>query len=137
MKKTIFKIFLATLIYISFNGIVSTCNSQTLDFCEEVSSNGEAIGSSSVFNIGKNGGYFNFLVKIPYRIGTSSVSYEVYKVDSDGYESYDNTIYQDVEPSWTWFYKQVTFYKAGRYNIFVYDGDKNFIVSETVRVQYN
>lgn len=135
MKKSIFKIFLASVICTLFLGI-NTSYSQTLDFCEDVSSDGDALSSSSVFNIGSNGGYFKFLVKIPYRIGTSSVSYEVYKVDSDGYESYDNTIYQDVEPSWTWFYKEVTFYKAGRYNIYVYDGDKNFIVSETVRVQY-
>lgn len=137
MKKSFLKIFLTIVISTVISGFINTSYSQTLEFCEDVSASGDAISSSSVFNIGKNGGYFKFLVKLPYRIGTNSVSYEIYKVDSDGYESYDNTIYQDAEPSWTWFYKEVTFYKAGRYNVYVYDGDKNFIVSETVKVQYN
>lgn len=137
MKKLIFKITLPVLFFILFGGLINSSYSQSLYFCEDVSQSGDAVSSSSVFNIGKNGGYFKFLVKIPYRIGTSSVSYEIYKVDSDGYESYDNTIIQDVEPSWTWFYKEVTFYRAGRFNVYVYDGDKNFIVSETVSVQYN
>lgn len=110
--------------------------SQSLQFCEDVSSDGVPIKASSVFNIGSNGGYLKSLTSLPYRVGTSSVSYEVYKVDSDGVESYDNTIYQDTDPSWTWFWKELTFYKAGRYNIYVYDADKNFLASSQITIQY-
>lgn len=111
-------------------------NSQSLQFCEDVSSDGDPISSSSVFNIGTKGGFLKFLTKLPYRVGTSSVYYEVYRIDGDGNEKYDNTIYQDVDPSWTWFWKEVTFYDAGRFNIYVYDSAKNFLASSQIRIQY-
>ena len=135
MKKISGFIFIALLI-ISITGLSRKSYSQTLQFCENVTESGNPISSSTVFNIGSNGGYFKFLVNLPYRVGTRSVSYEIYKVDADGYESYDNTIYQDVEPSWAWFWKEVTFYSAGRYNVYVYDADKNFLASETVQIQF-
>jgi hypothetical protein len=123
-------------IFIASAAAINISYSQSLQFCEDVSQSGAPISESSVFNISDRGGYFKFLVTLPYRIGTSSVSYEIYKVDDDGYETYDNTIYQDVDPSWTWFWKEVTFYRAGRFNIYVYDADKNFLVSDVVRVQF-
>ena len=110
--------------------------SQSLQFCEDVSNDGYAISASSVFNIGTNGGYLKCLTRLPYRVGTYQVSYDVYKVDADGYETYNTTIYQDTDPSWTWFWKEITFYDAGRYNINVFDGDKNFLASAQIRIQY-
>ena len=123
-------------IVIIFAGSVNASLAQSLQFCEDVTQDGAPVSASSVFNISEKGGYLKFLVTLPYRVGTSSISYEIYKVDDDGYESYENSIIQDVEPSWTWFWKEVTFYKAGRYNVYVYDGDKNFLASSSVRIQY-
>lgn len=120
----------------SFIVIISPLKSQTLQFCEDVTKSGEPISASSVFNISEKGGYLKFLVNLPYRVGTYSISYEIYNVDADGYETYDNTIYQDVEPNWAWFWKEVTFYRAGRYNVYVYDSDRNFLASSSVRIQY-
>ena len=110
--------------------------SQSLQFCEDVSKEGAPMNASSVFNIGPKGGYLKCRTTLPYRIGTQSVSYEIYRVNYDGMESYDNTIYQEVDPSWTWFWKEVTFYDEGTYNINVYDGDKNFLASSQIRIQY-
>lgn len=130
--KSIFSIFTFLLILILSN----TTYSQTLEFCEDVSKEGVPLNTSTVFNISKDGGYLKCLTTLPYRVGTTEVSYEIYKVDSDGYETYDNTIIQEVDPSWTWFFKEITFYKAGRFNINVYDGDKNFLASAQIRIQY-
>lgn len=110
--------------------------SQSLSFCEDVSKDGYPVKESSVFNISDKGGYLRFLVNLPYRIGTSSVSYDIFRIDSEGNESFDNTIYQDVEPSWTWFWKEVTFYSSGSFNVYVYDGDRNYLTSGTIRIQY-
>ena len=123
------------VIIVSFN-FSKVSFSQSLQFCEDVSKDGVPISASSVFNISTKGGYLKCLTTLPYRIGTQTVSYDVYKVDSDGIESYDNTIYQDVDPSWTWFWKDITFYDAGIYNINVYDGEKNFLASSQIRIQY-
>jgi len=123
------------VIIVSFN-FSKVSFSQSLQFCEDVSKDGVPISASSVFNISTKGGYLKCLTSLPYRIGTETVSYEVYKVDSEGLEIYDNTIYQDVDPSWTWFWKDITFYDAGIYNINVYDGEKNFLASSQIRIQY-
>jgi hypothetical protein len=137
MKKLIqnYKLFALILFSIITFG-VSNANSQTLYFCEGVDGSGYAQSPSSVFTIGSNGGYLYFLVRLPYELGTKSVSYEIYKVDSYGGEAYDNTIYQEAERDWIWFYKQVTFNKAGLYNVYVYDSERNFLTSGQVSIQY-
>ncbi|MBK8982779.1 MAG: hypothetical protein IPM38_10785 [Ignavibacteria bacterium] len=135
MLKRIF--FIAAFLIISaVSGSYNSASSQTLYFCEDVDSEGYAISESSVFNISSKGGFLKFLTRLPYSIGTTSVSYEIFLVDTEGNEKYESTIYQDVEKSWTWFWKEVTFYNAGRYNIYVYDGDKNFLTSSQIRIQY-
>lgn len=130
------KILLVCLLPAFYFFTINFAYSQTLQFCEDVSKDGVAIGPSSVFSISSKGGYLKSLTTLPYRIGTQKVSYEVYKIDSDGNETYDNTINQDVDPSWTWFYKEITFYNEGRFNIYVYDSDKNFLASSQIRIQY-
>ena len=123
------------VIIVSFN-FSKVSFSQSLQFCEDVSKEGVPISASSVFNISTKGGFLKCLTTLPYRISTQTVSYEIYKVDSDGIEIYDTSIYQDVDPSWTWFWKEITFYDAGVYNISVYDGEKNFLASSQIRIQY-
>jgi len=110
--------------------------SQSLQFCENVSSNGAPIAESSVFNISEKGGFLKFLVTLPFTVGTPSVNYEIYKIDPEGNETYESSINQSVDPSWTWFWKEATFYNGGRYNVYVYDGDKNFLTSAQVRIQF-
>jgi hypothetical protein len=111
-------------------------SAQTLQFCENVSSTGEAISSSTLFNIDQKGGSLKMLTVLPYRLGSTQVIYDIYKVDPTGEEKYDNTIYQDSDAEWTWFWKEVTFYSAGRFNVYVYDRDRNFLTSGQVRIQY-
>ncbi|MBS1518406.1 MAG: hypothetical protein JSS91_10005 [Bacteroidetes bacterium] len=135
MKRILFSIAVLSLILLAGNFKIA--KSQTLYFCEDVDKDGYAVSQSSVFNISSKGGYLKFLTRLPYPISTSSVSYEIYLVDTEGNEKYESTIYQDVESSWTWFWKEVTFYSAGRYNVYVYDGDKNFLTSSQVRIQFN
>lgn len=118
--------------------VSSSSYSQTLYFCEGVDEDGYAITESSVFNISSSGGYLYFLVRMGSgkKVNSYEVLYDVYRVDSDGKETFDNTIYQDVEPDWNWFWKQVTFYDPGTYKVYVYDEDWTFLTSGRVRVKY-
>ena len=109
---------------------------QTLYFCEGVDDDGYPITESSVFRISPDGSYFYFLVRMPYEIECSSVRYEIYEVDYDGFETYSTTIYQDVEYDWIWFWKKVTFYDAGFYNVYAYDCRDYVLASNTVRIKY-
>lgn len=132
MKKALlFVLLLAASLTLS-----QSLKAQSLYFCESVDADGYPIGESTVFNIPSAGGYLNMLVRLPYSLDVTSVRYEIYKVDRSGNESYDNTIYQDTERSWVWFWKQVTFYQTGTYNIYVYDPSNYLLTSGTIKINY-
>ena len=117
--------------------VVNIAASQTLYFCEGVSDAGNPQGESSTFNIPRNGGYFYFLVKLPYEVGCYSVDYVIYKENSRGKMVYNTTISQtDMTSSWTWFWKKVTFYEDGYYRVDVVDCYSNTLTSSYVTINY-
>ena|SRR5687767_4359737 len=107
-------------------------NAQSVYFCEDVTSDGYAINSSSTFNISSEGSYLYVLVKLPYQLYCNSVRFEITRNGN-----YDNTIYMDTESNWVMFWKKINFYKAGRYNFEVYDEYDIFLASATVNIQVN
>lgn len=126
------KKFLSVVVLaLAFFALSESSSAQTMYFCEGVSNDGYPITESSVFNISRDGGYVYVLIRLPYEIACRDVRLEI---DKDG--SYDNTIYVDTEKNWTWFYKQVTFYKTGRYNVYLYDCFGGMIASGSVKIQY-
>jgi hypothetical protein len=130
------KKFIAISVLAFLFGFSGNLSAQVMDFCEDVSSDGKPISPSTLFNIETAGGSLKVLVNLPYTLGSSQVMYDIYVVDPNGEEKFDVTIYQDTESDWTWFWKEIIFYNAGRYNVYVYDRDRNFITSGQVRIQY-
>ncbi len=124
---------------------VVTNFSQTLTFCEGVTEKGVPINEATSFNIAQKGGYFYFLVKLPYTVGCEEVYFEIYRLDDydpnyptmegEG-EAYETTISSTTKPDWTWFYKQVTFYKTGYYRIYVKDCTESYLASSVVRINW-
>ena len=104
-------------------------NAQSIYFCEGVDDDGYAINEASTFTIPDDGGYLYVLVRLPYEVDCSSVRFEIYR-NGD----YDNTIYADTESEWVWFWKQITFYKRGTYDIYVYDCDDYELTYGTVKI---
>jgi hypothetical protein len=132
LKKLIAFSFFALMLFVLTNNL----KAQSMYFCESVSSDGYPVTESSTFTIGSSGGYLDILVKLPYELNCRSVRYEIYKVDSYGSETYSTTISQDTERNWVWFYKQVTFYDSGKYNVYVYDCGDALLTSGSVRIQF-
>lgn len=117
MKKLALLFSVVTLFF-----IVNVASSQSLYFCESVDASGNPSGESSTFNIPRNGGYFYFLVKLPFTVECTDVYYEIYDVYSDYSENYNTSITHDgLGKNWTWFWKKVTFYTAGYYHVYVKD----------------
>ena len=111
--------------------------SQTLYFCEGVNDSGYPKNESSVFNIPRNGGFFYFLVRLPYTVECSEVYYDIYDVYSDNSENYNTTITQDgLSYDWTWFWKKVTFYTAGYYHVYVKDCYGTTLASSYLTINY-
>ena len=130
------KVLLFVLLVVASITLSQSLKAQSLYFCESVDADGYPIGESTVFTIPAAGGYLNMLVRLPYTADVTSVRYEIYKVDPYGTETYDNTIYQDVERSWVWFWKQVTFYQSGNFNVYVYDSNNYLLTSGTVKIKF-
>lgn len=110
----------------------SNASAQTMYFCEGVDNDGYAITPSSVFNINSSGGYLYVLTRLPYSVGCNSVRLEIYRNGN-----YDNTIYLDTEKNWTWFWKQITFYKSGDYTVYLYNCYDELVTTGDVRINFN
>ena len=133
MKKTI----LLALLVIALSLVAqSYVKAQELYFCESVTDNGQPNNAATTFTIPKGGGYFYFLVKLPYVVGCTNVDYAIYKADSYGNQKYNTTISQvDMGTDWTWFWKKVTFYEPGYYRIDVIDCASMNLVSSYVTIK--
>jgi hypothetical protein len=132
MKKLLF-LFALLGVFSVFNSL----NAQTLYFCEGVDKSGNPITESSTFNIPSGGGYFYFLVKLPYEVGCTSVSYDIYNVYSDYSEDFSTSIIQDgMGTDWVWFYKKVTFYESGYYHVYVRDCYGATLASSYVTIKF-
>jgi hypothetical protein len=130
------KLSLFIFAVITLLSLAGEAKSQTFYFCEGVDSDGYPITESSVFNISRSGGYLYFLTRLPYDLNCRSVRYEIYKVDSYGYENYYDTKYQDTQRDWRWFWLKYTFYDSGKFNVYVYDCGDYLLTSGSVRIQY-
>ena len=124
------KWFLSVLIISVFSTAFSISFSQSIYFCEGVDDDGEPINESSVFTIPEGGGYLYVLIQMPYEVGCKKVNLDIYRNGS-----YDNTISIDTERKWTWFWKKVTFYKAGEFVIDAYDCNDEFITTGSVEIE--
>lgn len=114
---------------------ITSVSAQSLYFCEDVDEDGYAINSSNTFTITEDGGSLKILCRVGYEVEAYSVEFAIYEVDSDGNEVYDNTIYMDVEPDWVWFYKEIIFYRAGKFNVYVSTDEDEFLASASVRIK--
>lgn len=120
--------FFAFSLFISLS-IINQSYSQSIYFCEGVDDDGEPINESTRFTIPADGGYLYVLVQLPYEIDCSSVEIEIYRNDK-----YDNTISMDTKNNWTWFWKQITFYKSGEFTVDLYDCNDDLVISGTVDI---
>ncbi len=95
-------------------------NSQLVIFCENVDHIGNPKNASPEFTVSKKGGFLKLLVRLKKKANTNSVVIDIFRMKGEKREL-DNSIKMNVNPFMTWFYKEVTFYKEGEYQVNVYD----------------
>lgn len=136
MQRYIIPFFTLLFVFV-ISAQFSVTEAQEIYFCEDVDEDGYPESESSSFTIGKSGGWLKILVRLDEEVDCDEVKYVIYKVSRSGKEKYDNTITQDVEDDWIWFWQKITFYDDGKYNVYVYDKYDNFLVSGAVQINFN
>jgi hypothetical protein len=134
IMKKIYALSVSFLFVLLFSAVTY---SQTLTFCEGVDEKGNAIKPSSTFYVSPEGSYFYFLVSLPEKVGCTHINYDLYLVSSLGDETFLRTVEQDgMETTWTWFWKEVTFYWDGEYKVYAVDCNGKKLASANVTVKY-
>lgn len=100
--------------------------------CEDVTENGDPVTESSVFNIGRDGGYVYILVDHTKEFKTTELIVDVFK--GDGYKDFVETKRFTVESNWVWTKFKYTFYTPGNYKIIVYNKDEVLLNSGYVTI---
>ncbi len=131
LKKILFLPVTVILLSLSHPAI-----SQSLYFCEEVDDNGHPKNQSNTFIISKKGGYLDFLVRLDEEISTSNINFDIYKIDFTGKERFYKMMKQTTQHDSVWFYKQMTFYEAGNFKVYVYDEDKELLASGKLKIKF-
>ena len=109
-----------------------TLTAQQVIFCEQVDASGRPKNASNEFTIGNEGGFFKILVKLNEQVSSNEVVFDVYKV-AEGTKHFDTSLRMEVKPAITWFFKEITFFKPGEYQVYVYsDKDKLLGVGHVV-----
>ncbi|NWG28326.1 MAG: hypothetical protein HXY48_07300 [Ignavibacteriaceae bacterium] len=122
---------IALVSILTFMLFISAVNAQTMYFCEGVDEDGYPINEATSFTIPPDGGYLYVLIRLPYEVDCKSVRFVIYR-NGD----YDNTIYVDTEYNWSWFWKKITFYKRGTYDIYAYDCYDYELAYDVLRINY-
>ena len=107
-------------IFFLFLLIPFLANSQLAIFCEKVDHIGNPKNASTEFTVSKNGGFLKLLVRLKRKANTSSVIIDIFRKNGEKKEL-DNSITMSINPFMTWFYKELTFYQEGEYQVNVYD----------------
>ena len=94
--------------------------SQSLTFCEKVDASGNPVNPNTVFSVKQNGSPISFFYILPTGYNGASVNFDIYKIDENK-EVFHSTMKQAVNPAQKSVSKQMTFYDAGKYRIYVFD----------------
>ncbi|MBS1493411.1 MAG: hypothetical protein JST55_07870 [Bacteroidetes bacterium] len=107
-------------------------------FCEYIDSKNTPINSAKTFELGPAGVNIKFFLPEIHKLftnGSKKFIYEIFKVNTDLTEEYEDTVFAEVHPS-----KKIqadfTFYKTGKFKIKIYDSKKqNLLNSGTILIK--
>src|SRR5258706_12108233 len=115
MKAKVTFLFLAACLI--FSGAVF---SQQLTFCEKLDARGNPVNPGNTFTVNKNGSPISLCFVTPAGFTGTSVNFDIYRVD-DGKEVFHSTMKQPVNSSQKSVVKEMTFYDAGKFRVYVFD----------------
>ena len=131
MKYAIYILSIALFLLLSGR----TTFAQTIAFAEDIKPDGQMIGQNASFTIAKGGGTIKMLVTLKGKVNSTKVVYKVYRLDAKGNKYLDQTINDNVERQWLWFFTELFIRSPGIYLVELYsEGKKTVIASGKVKI---
>ena len=125
-------VFLFTFLLHSFN-----CSAQEMIFCEKTDPSGNAIHAGKEFTIDAKGSYLQILVKASHPLTGSTATIDLFLLDQQGEEQFENSRVVKVQTGWTWFSQQFTFFKQGKYVVYAYDESGALLATAQLNIKSN
>jgi hypothetical protein len=113
----------------------SGINAQKLSFSEKINSNGDPLNAATTFAVGKNGGVVYIHFVLPANFNGAQVNFDVYRLEAGGKEVFQSTMKQPVTAGKSTVSKQMTFYDAGQYRIYVFNEKDQQLGSGTLTIK--
>lgn len=107
---------------------------QSLTFCERIDAAGNPVNVNTVFTVSKNGSPVVFYF-VPGQAMNAALSFDVYAVN-DGKEVFRSTLKQNGNGTKA-VSKQMTFYDAGRYRIYVFDENDKQLAKGDITIKHS
>ena len=105
-------------------------------FYDYIDSTGYLEGQKSLFTLANDNNEITIYVSTGFPCLTKHVYYNIYRIDSRRYKTFEKSVEMDTESDWRWFSKEIAFSEAGTYNVLVNDEDNYPIVSGIVKISF-
>lgn len=133
LKRGIFRFF-TFLFFLLFAG---SSSAQKMTFCESVSTEGQIISPSDFFTISKKGGFLKIHVQLARALNSDKVLFDLFYIEPEtGKEDYENSFRLNAQADWTWFSKEVIFFREGEYIVYAYDESDRLLSVGKVRIEF-
>ncbi|MFM7218175.1 MAG: hypothetical protein ACKO1U_09170 [Bacteroidota bacterium] len=107
---------------------------QKVEFCEQVTQQGECIHAGSFFRVTDKGGRLQVVVHSAAPLAGDKAVLDLFFKDDSGKEKFESTIKVDVQPDWMWFSRQLVFQRPGEYVVYAYDSKGNLIGTASLTI---
>ena len=120
-----------------FLNFTLNCSAQEMIFCEKTDPSGNAIHAGKEFTIDAKGSYLQILVKASHPLTGSTATIDLFLLDQQGEEQFENSRVLKVQTGWTWFSQQFTFFKQGKYVVYAYDESGALLATAQLNIKSN
>lgn len=108
----------------------------TLQFCEDVNTEGKPTMVSNSFLVDQDGGVLKFLCKTEDKFNTDQLEFRVFYINESGNEENILKLPQKIEPNWNFAWKELVFFDPGSYRVKVYTGSGTYLTSANLNIKH-
>lgn len=107
----------------------------TLQFCEDVNTEGKPQMLSNSFMVGEDGGVMKFLARADEKFNTDGIEFRIYYLNETGKEEEISRMPQKVQTDWNFAWKEVVFFDPGNYKVKLYTAKGTYLTSANLNIK--